>query len=362
MGKILIGMATWHLLEEQSEWGGALSSLERFCQSVSNDAGCEIGIVKLDEFPMSDAEHNGAQLLSTKLQLPVTVWDVESREALKNYCRDRGVLFVPYGGNNNQLALLSKKVGADWFLRLDRDCCPHPEHSLKQIISAHGALLDAGCNVVSGGYEGRLALTDEFIAEEKRKEWYDFVYDHTGVDSRTQLIAGACLSTKVPLPTPTFLPGREYSSRVLSWASDDAFYGLLNVMDGRTVLKSNELVIQKRSNARRSRKFVQEYVLEKVGATVCLYSLFQQITPEMINGKEMFLADVSRMQRDYERFVNCFVSQFSQCIDLPKGTFKPVSDIASKMYAGFDEFIGSAKEWQVMLHHAKSVPVRNYLP
>jgi len=125
-----------------------------------------------------------------------------------------------YGGAYNRLLMLAVVAEADLLIRVDAGASPHPD--FPACLAAHQQYLDDYA-VVSGRYDQRLALRDDFLPEADRAAFHSLIQNHVGIDPCNQLTAGACFALRVAAGPPAIA----FPGFIPVYASDDGFYQLI---------------------------------------------------------------------------------------------------------------------------------------
>jgi hypothetical protein len=122
---------------------------------------------------------------------------------------------ISYGGNVNHLLILAAFAGAGTLVRVDPGTFPLDDPA--RFLDRHYDAL-ARRRLVSGVYDGRLALRDDFVPEARRKDYYELIARRTGTDPLRQLTGGAALARKVDSVPDIAFDG------VMAYSSDDGFH------------------------------------------------------------------------------------------------------------------------------------------
>jgi hypothetical protein len=122
-----------------------------------------------------------------------------------------------YGGAFNRQMLLALLAGVPELVRVDAGTAPRDQFAAS--LKEHLALLDR-YTVISGRYDGRVALRDDFLPEGDRSAFHMLVRRRMGIDPLCQITGGACFALRVKegppaIAFPGFLP---------IWGSDDALF------------------------------------------------------------------------------------------------------------------------------------------
>jgi hypothetical protein len=126
-----------------------------------------------------------------------------------------------YGGAVNRLHLLAKIARCTQLVRVDPGTWPLDDFASlleTNVLATRNGL------IVSGQYDDRIALRDEFVLEQRRGEYYSLIYECTGVDPRPgrQLTGGAAFI--VPVGSQ---PALAFNGPMV-WASDDGFFQVID--------------------------------------------------------------------------------------------------------------------------------------
>jgi len=351
----LVGAGSRYLLETE-EREGAINTVRDFWQSIDDKEGLAIGLVKTNTYQSQEQEDEIEQELddlSQETGLPIYLWDETSRKQLQQSNElVNETLFMPYGGIPNQIALLGLRTGSDAYVRLDRDCNPRQGTSLDDIITEHLGLLEDNA-IVSAQYEPRYALTDEFIAEEDREEWYNFVEKWTGIDTRQQLNGGGAFTMSLAslgIPAPTFSEEEGY---FLVWGSDDAYLGRVAEQKGEDWTTSDSKIIQQPDPDRESQRYFKKY-FPRVAANACLHECTKQQRTGSI--------DEEAVTETYHDFIADFVDQqfiseeTGEVVDNP-----PESENLPAIVAeGFDCYQAIVGNWDKIAADAKKSEIKAY--
>ena len=123
---------------------------------------------------------------------------------------------ISYGGNRNHVLILTAYTAGRYLVQFDPGTYPMEDPG--DFVSRHQSALSCG-KLISGQYNGRVALRDDFAVDCKKPEFYKVIRKYTGVDPRPgrQVTAGASLARLV-----SSRPDIPFSG-VMIWASDDHF-------------------------------------------------------------------------------------------------------------------------------------------
>lgn len=123
-----------------------------------------------------------------------------------------------YGAAVNRLLLLAQAAGCESLVRLDPGTSSPTDGT--RLVRLHLDALSQGKRVVSAQYSGRVAIRDDFVAEERRAAYYDLVRTATGIDCRPgcQVTGGAAMTIRSDGP-----PAIVFDD-VRVWGSDDGFF------------------------------------------------------------------------------------------------------------------------------------------
>jgi hypothetical protein len=127
-----------------------------------------------------------------------------------------------YGGTVNRLMGLAALAGCEYLVRVDPGT--RPPYYVTEMFRQHtGAIQSGKAAVTSGLYTDRIALRDDFVPQDRKGDYHEFVQAYTGVDPHRQITGGAAFTVSVAngppaIPFPGFTP---------VWASDDGFYGAI---------------------------------------------------------------------------------------------------------------------------------------
>jgi hypothetical protein len=107
----------------------------------------------------------------------------------------------------NRLLLLAHALRCSYLVRVDPGTLP-PKESLDAVIDRHVRAINRGLTVVSGQYEGRLAVRDDYLTEEaNRQEYFETIGRFVGVDPNIQVTGGPAFTSPVPgVPAIPFAP------------------------------------------------------------------------------------------------------------------------------------------------------------
>lgn len=150
----------------------------------------------------------------------VWIWDAECTKAvLDQWPAHLPLPFyrgISYGGNVNHLLILAALARRLCLVRFDPGTTPLGDPA--DFVALHEAALSCG-KIISGQYDGRIALRDDFVAALNRTQYYMLIRKCTGVDPRPdqQITGGAQLARLIrSKPDIPF-------DNAMTWASDDDF-------------------------------------------------------------------------------------------------------------------------------------------
>jgi hypothetical protein len=143
-----------------------------------------------------------------------------------------------HGGAFNRLLALALVVDEPLLVRVDAGTAPLDALTFGASLDAHVAYLRRH-DVISGRYDKRIALRDDFLDDADRPAFHELVRRHVGVDPLNQITGGACFALRVDegppaIAFPGFLP---------VWGSDDAFFQ----SGASRVLVNAEMVVARRA-------------------------------------------------------------------------------------------------------------------
>jgi len=237
-------------------------------------------------FGVSTAQHRprglpGAPDLSTRNALismsqyasPLVCYDEYVNDLAKDILQAQGIkCHASYSGFNygslvNRLLLLASEASCDFLIRVDPGTRPPDSRSFEEMAREHiGAIKGTAC-VVSRGYEGRLAIRDQFVRDKKEHE--KLVERFTFVKPNSQVTGGAMFTSSVP-GTPA-VPFEAYGTAAptLVWGSDDAIFQVLPATDGSR--KLSDIPIPRFDREGKGKSTVEYY--RGVAGMVCLADL-----------------------------------------------------------------------------------------
>lgn len=173
-----------------------------------------------------------------------------------------------YGGTVNRLIALAALAGCQYLVRVDPGTAP--PYYLTEMLRRHiGAIESGEAAIASGLYTDRIALRDDFVPQDKKGAYYDFVQLYTGVDPHKQITGGAAFTVKVAagppaIPFPGFTP---------VWASDDGLYA--TICGNKAVLFPESRV--HRSDPGQAARHGKEYPV-RLASMVVLRQLFSGVS------------------------------------------------------------------------------------
>lgn len=124
-----------------------------------------------------------------------------------------------YGGALNRLLVLALVVKEPVLVRIDAGTEPLDKSSFGTTLDAHVANLNQH-DVISGKYDKRIALRDDFLDAADRLAFHQLVKQHVGVDPMNQITGGACFGLRVDEGPPAIA----FPGFIPIWGSDDAFF------------------------------------------------------------------------------------------------------------------------------------------
>ena len=124
-----------------------------------------------------------------------------------------------YGGALNRLLVLALVVNEPVLVRVDAGTAPLDASKFGASLDMHVAHLRRH-SVISGKYDRRIGLRDDFLADSDRPAFHELVKRHIGVDPRNQITGGACFALRVDEGPPAIA----FPGFVPVWGSDDAFF------------------------------------------------------------------------------------------------------------------------------------------
>lgn len=134
-----------------------------------------------------------------------------------------------YGAALNRMLVLSKLANCEYMVRVDPGT--RPPENFWDIIEQNIEQLNSGkALVISGRYEDRLAVRDDYVYKdaEKLKRYYNFIKEMTGIDPQSQVTGGGAFAVRVPgIPAIPFEPYKLADGSeelTLVWGSDDALF------------------------------------------------------------------------------------------------------------------------------------------
>jgi hypothetical protein len=229
-------------------------------------------------------------------------WDRYVDELALEILRRNGVGAQPfytdfnYGSAVNRWLLLANEMSCDYVLRVDPGTRPPDEPFDELMGNRLNAMADLGTNaVISHGYDGRLAIRDDFLLgeanDEVRKKAIEeqcrIIKAITHIDPKSQVTGGAMFTSRVPgIPAIPFQKSKK--GLTLVWGSDDAFFQLLPATDGSKNIGAPAIP---RFDKVGKPKTTIEYYRGVLGM-VALYSVMSGRETEAINAVESFLQDL----------------------------------------------------------------------
>lgn len=189
-----------------------------------------------------------------------------------------------YGGTVNRLMALAAVAGCQYLVRVDPGTAP-PYYFTEMLRQHIGAIESGKAALASGLYTDRIALRDDFVPQNKKGAYYDFVQLYTGVDPHKQITGGAAFTIKVTagppaIPFPGFTP---------VWASDDGLY--TTIVGNKAVLFSESRV--HRSDPGQAARHSKEYPV-RLASMVVLRQLFSGVSEsDAINTGMEFLQQLT---------------------------------------------------------------------
>ena len=359
----LVVIGTRYLLGKDSEQG-ALRSLERYLRETNCGGDICAGVIKVSDAPITSKELAAAKELRRRAKVDIFLWDSENRSDLQQQIQIDEMIFLPYGGNHNQAALLQAATKAEFFVKVDRDCCPADNFS--EVLESHTTSLNDEIVAISAGSAERYPLTDEFIQEGYRTEWYDLVATYTSIDTRKQMGSGFALTMRDSIPVPTF---EQDGKPHLVWGSDDGFLGTVIRVLGKTWSTSNKRMTQPRNLNRKSVSFFASYI-PRVTAMVCL-SLYTRGSEPLLrkawDGKESVLSEAdehlnaktNEVMKGLEDWFKGF-KQLARGLDIrfPEQSGDEREKLLSTIRQGVVGYLGTLSRWTQILEAARTLRPR----
>lgn len=317
-------------------------------------------------FGVSTAQHRsrglpGAQDLSTRNALmsmtqyafPLICWDEYVNDLAKNILRGQGIkCHASYSGFNygslvNRLLLLANEASCDFLIRVDPGTRPPDSRFFDEMAREHiGAIKGKVC-VVSRGYEGRLAIRDQFVRDKKKHE--ELVEQFTFVKPNSQVTGGAMFTSNVP-GTPA-VPFEAYGTAAptLVWGSDDAIFQVLpTTRDSR---KLADIPIPRFDREGKGKSTVEYY--RGVSGMVCLAELAsgkseseakKKVVEFLQTLKEKHL-DETKYKSDDEKDAKGRSQGEIMGQEFSHNTVAPAAFL-SRIKEGWDNYAALLEEWQ----------------